>query len=109
VRLPWKTILLQGPTIVEAARKLYAMTRQPTGEAELIEPASDDAGGLRLAVMTLERRQEEHARLLADLARQVEELTATLEMLRGRIRVALIAAVSGVAVAIVSIMLWLSR
>ena len=109
MRLPWKTILLQGPTFVEAARKLYSMTRQATPEAELIEPPSEAAGGLRLAVMTLERRQEEHARLLADLARQVEELTAVVEMLRGRMRVALIAAVSGVGLAIVSIALSLWR
>ncbi|HEX3177737.1 MAG TPA: hypothetical protein VHZ49_13740, partial [Methylomirabilota bacterium] len=71
MRLPWKTLLLQVPTLVEAARQLYGMTRQPRGDVEAEDRSADD-----LAV--LERRQEEQAKLVADLATQMEQLAAAL-------------------------------
>jgi hypothetical protein len=102
VRLPWKTLLLQVPTLVEAARQLYGMTRQARGDVEVEDRSADD-----LAV--LERRQEEQAKLVADLATQMEQLAAALVMLRAQLRLALIGAVSGLAVAIVALALVLWR
>ena len=103
MKLPWKTILLQGPTFVEVARKLLAMTRQTAAQGELLEHDPDEADGLRLAMTTLEQTQAEHARLVADLARRVEELTTTVEMLHGRVRLALLTAAAAVVLAVVSL------
>jgi hypothetical protein len=103
VKLPWKTILMQGPTFVEVARRLLAMTRQTASQAELIEHDPDDADGLRLVVSALEQTQAEHARLVADLAHRVQELTTTVEMLHGRVRLALLAAIAAGGLAVVSL------
>jgi hypothetical protein len=111
VKLPWNTILLHGPVIVEAARKLYAAARKATMEAEPREHAPGEVDPLRGAVVTLERRQEEQAALVADLAGQLQDMARGLDVLRARVRLALISAWFGVALAMLSIalLLWRTR
>ena len=109
--LPWKTILFHGPTILEAARTLYAAARKSTGaDGESRERA---AGGgvdeVRRALDRIEERELQQAAVLADLAKQVQDVTATVDVMRARLRVALVGASLAVALAIVSIVLSLSR
>jgi hypothetical protein len=96
--LPWATLLLHGPAIVDAARKLYASTRKPATPGD-----AADERALQHALATLEDRQQQQAAVLADLARQVQELTAAVGVLRARVTVAVAAtallAVLGVALA----------
>jgi hypothetical protein len=95
MNVPWTTILLHAPTLVDAARKLLATARPPTGAAEADE-------SLRVAVAALSERQAEQAALLADLAGQVQAMTVALEELRRRTMLALGAAAVAAVVALAS-------
>ena len=97
--LPWQTILLHGPTIVEAARKLYAAARRGAAEpVDGIEP-------LRRAVELLEEREVQQAALLTDLAKQVQELGVAMDVLRRRVMLSLAGASIAVALAVVAVAL----
>jgi hypothetical protein len=110
VSLPWKTILFHGPTILEAARTLYAAARKSTGaDGESGERAADGVDEVRRALDRIEERELQQAALLADLAKQVQDVTVTVDLMRARLRVALVGASLAVALAIVSIVLSLSR
>lgn len=105
--LPWTTILLHGPTIVEAARKLYAATRKTAAEpppAEAHDPAT-----LRRAVDVLAERQAQQAALLQDLARQLQEVATAVHGLRRRVAVALAGAALAGALALAGLALALWR
>ena len=65
--LPWKTILLNAPTIVDAARKFYATTRT-AADADAGPRAHVSVGALRRAVEDLEAREVQQAALFAEMA-----------------------------------------
>ena len=108
-KVPWKTILVHGPAIVDAARTLYARSRRPVEAPEAERPSLDTEPGLRRAVRQLEEREMQQAKLIADLAKQVQDLTGALEVLAARIRLIAFGAALAVAVAIVSVVITLSR
>src|SRR4051794_11548543 len=84
--VPWKTILVHAPTLVEAARKFYGTTRET--EARPRPPSGLEA--LRRAVEDLEHRETQQAALFSDLARQVEAMATAVEVLRARMVFALV-------------------
>lgn len=106
--VPWKSILLHAPTIVEAARTFYATTRKPAGEAAPSPRAGDGLEGLRRAVEELEARETQQAALFADLAKQVQEMATALEVLRARVLFALVGASLALVVALVTaaVLVW---
>jgi hypothetical protein len=105
VKLPWRAMLVQVPTLLEAARRLYGITRPATG-ARMREAAfTDDADALQDTLRVLERRQEEQARLLANLTTEAEETAQALLRLRTQLRTALLAAVVALGLAVVAIAL----
>ena len=95
-RVPWKTILVHGPTIVDAARKFYGTTRTPAGGPE---------PDVRRAVEELEAREAQQAALFADLARQVEEIATAVAVLRVRVTLALAGTSLATVVAIAALIL----
>jgi len=101
-KVPWKTILVHGPAIVDAARKYYATTRPPD---ERDEPRDTSADGLRRAVKRLEEREVQQAALFADLAKQVQDMATVLEALRTRLVLALWGAGLAVVIAVVALVL----
>jgi hypothetical protein len=107
--LPWKTIILNAPTIVDAARKFYATTRTPATEAEPGPRARDDIGTLRRAVEELEAREAQQAALFAELAKQVQDMATAVEVLRARLTLALWGAGVAGALALVALVLTLAR
>jgi len=83
-KIPWRLLIDHAPLIVEAARRLYAGPRPGPlrggpGERMTVE-------SLQRAVEQLEARDAQHAELFADLARQVQDMTTALEVLRARLR-----------------------
>ena len=101
-KMPWRMIVDHAPTIVDAARKLYASSRRPRPGTEPGDRASRGVESLQRAIEQLEAREVEHAGLLADLAKQVQDMANALEVLRARVRWALIGASVAVAVAILT-------
>jgi hypothetical protein len=99
--VPWTTILSHAPSVLDAARGL----RRSAAEAPAAEPADGDVETLARALERLQERQEEQVALVSDLARQVGELTAALEVLRARLRLALSGAAIAVALAILALIL----
>ena len=100
----WKTILLHGPTIVDAARKLYAATRR-TADPEPGGPEGAGIDSLRRAVDMLTAREMEQSALLADLAKQVQDIATAVEALRVRVTLALLASALAAALAILAVAL----
>jgi hypothetical protein len=106
-KMPWKTLLVHAPTLVDAARHLYAETRTP---AERSPIARDDRGvePVRRAVEELEAREAQQAALVADLAKQIQALTTAIEVLRARIVLAFVGAAAAlvVALATAAVLVW---
>jgi 2-phosphoglycerate kinase len=98
--LPWTTILLHGPTIVEAARKLYATARRPPVQPELApgDAIAVEVESLRQVLETLTEQEVQHAALLTDLARQVQQM-------RARLALALVGAACAVAMSCLAVAL----
>ena len=104
-KLPWKLIVGHAPTIVDAARALYAGSRRAGGGAEPSEPPAGSLEALERALERLEAREVQHAALVADLARQLRDMATALEVLRARLRLALSGAAMAIVVAIVTAVL----
>jgi hypothetical protein len=100
--MPWKTLLVHAPTLVDAARHLYATTRSPA-ERSPTTRGHDDVVALRRAVEELEAREVQQAALVADLAKQVNALTTAVEVLRARIVFALVGAAAALVISLVTV------
>jgi hypothetical protein len=107
-RVPWRTIITHAPTIVETARRLYANSRQSDGTAATGTrrlPADD----LHRAVARLEEREIEQAALIADLAREVQQIATGVDVLRSRLMLATIGGVLALVIAIAALIVSLTR
>ena len=99
-RMPWRLLVDHAPTIVDAARRLYAGSRQPHRRYQPSERTTDSFEALQRAVEQLEAREVQHAAVLEELAKQVQDMTTALEVLRARVRWAWIGAAAAVALAL---------
>ena len=108
-RLPWRTVLVNAPTILDTARRFYGTTRPPPTGDETAARSSDDLDALRRAVVELEAREGQQAALLADFARQVQAMAAAIEVLRTRMLLALWGAAAALVVAIAVVIVLFAR
>jgi len=97
-----RIIVDHAPTIVDAARKLYASSRRPRLRGEPSERAPAGIESLQRAIEQIEAREVQHAALLADLAKQVQDMANAIEVLRARVRWAWIGASVAVALALLT-------
>jgi hypothetical protein len=83
-------IIANTPRIVDAARKLYA-ARQRAAPVPSIRAATrgSDTRELESALAALEEHATRQAGVVAQLAQQVEEMTAAIEVMRRRLATAL--------------------
>ena len=94
--IPWAAILTHGPTIVSAARSLLAdQSRQ----------SKDRHKSLEARLEQLENASVESARLLQQMAEQLQAVTAVQQELQQRLRLALIVGVGAGALAIGALIL----
>ena len=91
--IPWTAILTHGPAIVGAARRLFA-TAHPE-KNQTLEGRLDH----------LEKASMESARLLQEIAQQVQALAVAQEQTARRASIAMIVSVAAAAVAIVAAIL----
>jgi hypothetical protein len=107
-RVPWRTIITHAPTIVDAARRLYANTRQADGTAAVAirRLGPDD---VYRAVARLEEREIEQAALIADLAREVQQIATGVEVLRSRLMLATVGSVVSLLLATAALIAALTR
>ena len=88
--IPWAAILTHGPTVLAAARSLLAnQTRQARDQNQSVDAQLDH----------LEKASVESARLLQEMAEQLQALTAAQQELQRRLRVAVIASAVAAALA----------
>ena len=103
-RIPWRLLVDHAPTIVDAARRLYAGSRSPYRPLPRGERTGTSPESLQRAVEQLEAREAQHAAMLDDLAKQVQAMTTALEVLRARVRWAWLGSAVAVAVALLTAM-----
>ena len=97
--LPWAAILTHGPAIVSAAQALLTnQTKRAQDRQQSIDTRLDQ----------LEKASIESARLLQELAQQVQALTLAEQELQKRVRLALIVGGVGIAVGITAAILALA-
>ncbi|MBM3217709.1 MAG: hypothetical protein FJZ38_03350 [Candidatus Rokubacteria bacterium] len=101
-------LLRHAPTIVEAAHRYYTGARRTADDHAPASPsrARDE---LERAVDRLEQREVEQARIVADLAKQVAEMTTALEVIRARLTIALWGVAISGGVALLFLVLALAR
>jgi hypothetical protein len=107
-KLPWRTVLVHAPAIVDTARRFYSTTRPPPDD-ETAPRSGDDLDALRRAVVELEVREGQQAALLADFARQVQAMATAIEVLRTRMLLALWGAAAALVIAIGAVIVLLAR
>ena len=78
--MPWSLILKHAPAILAAANSLYSRTTSSPGRTK---PGNDP-------IAALEEQSRESARLLQDIAQQLQALTLAQEVAARRARLALI-------------------
>ena len=79
-RIPWATILTHGPALVAAAKQLLATA----GASD-----RDATSSLEARLGQLEKASMESARLLEDIAQQIQALTIAHEQTARRVRIAI--------------------
>src|SRR5207237_231766 len=82
--MPWRLLVDHAPTIVDAARRLYARSRQPHRRYEPSERSTDSLEALQRAVEQPEARDVQHAAVLEALAKQAQGRTKARR--EGRVR-----------------------
>jgi hypothetical protein len=107
--LPWRTVLVHAPAIVDTARRFYGTTRPPAPDDATATRSGDDLDALRRAVVELEAREGQQAALLADFARQVQAMATAIEVLRTRMLLALWGAAAALVIAIGAVVVLLAR
>jgi len=85
-RIPWRLLVDHAPIIVEAARRLYVSSRPAPSPGRPGQRTTATVESLARDVERLEARDAQHAELVAELAKQVQEMTTALEALRARLR-----------------------
>lgn len=85
-KIPWRLLVDHAPILVEAARRLYASSRPAPLHGRSGERTTATLESLQRTVEQLEARDAQHAELIAELAKQVQDLTTALEALRARLR-----------------------
>ena len=85
-KIPWRLLVDHAPIIVEAARRLYASSRPVSPEGRPGKRPTVTLESLQRDVEQLEARDAQHAKLVAELAKQVQDTTRALEVLRARLR-----------------------
>ena len=98
--LPWGTILKQAPAILAVAKGLQAgMGKGPPP----LRPDADLAA-LRQRMGELESLQQEHARVLSQLAEHVSGLAAAIEAGRQQGRRAMLTGAAGLGVGVIALL-----
>jgi electron transfer flavoprotein alpha/beta subunit len=89
-RIPWAAIPTHGPAIVAAAKHLLGTAGKSDEKNQSIEARLDQ----------LEKGSMESARLLQEIAQQIQALTMAQEQTARKARIALAVGVAGLAVGI---------
>lgn len=91
--LPWRTIIVNAPKVVDAARAVYDTRRRaaPLPEIRSAPARGDTTRELEFAVATLEEHATRQAAVVAQLATQVEAMAGAIEVMRRRLALALTA------------------
>ena len=98
--IPWTAILTHGPAIVSAARSLLANQSRKFDERN----QSVDA-----RIEQLEKASVESARLLQEMAEQLQALTLAQQEMQRRLRLALAAGIVAALVALGALVVALTR
>jgi hypothetical protein len=104
-RIPWRLLIDHAPTIVDAARRLYASSRPAPLRGPPGDRTTASLESLQRAVEELEAREAQHAELVAELAKQVQDMTTALQVLRARVRWAWLGAALALGVAVLTALL----
>ena len=97
--VPWGELVRRTPDIIAASRKLLEKNKTPEA-VETDTAHTETTDHLRNRVDTLEARDEEHAKIIEQMAEQIQGLTVGLEVLAARNRL-LIWVVGALAVVLV--------
>ncbi|HEX6063048.1 MAG TPA: hypothetical protein VFZ04_02455 [Longimicrobiales bacterium] len=97
--LPWKTILSQAPTVVDAANRLLSQTRRRQSE-----PGSrNDLAALIERIEALEEHDRADAAVMKQLAEEVAQLARASQVVAMRARLVLFLAVVSIVISMVAI------
>jgi len=99
--MPWATLLRHGPALVAAASRLLATANDNRGrqQNETFEQRVSD----------LENTSAESARLLQDVAQQLQALTAAQQQTARTVRAALVVGVTAFAIGVTAVVISLLR
>lgn len=80
--LPWTAIARRAPEIIDSSARLLATH----GASKAAKRAASQTDALRARVETLEAHDEETARVMEEMAAQLQDLTNVVEVLAARVR-----------------------
>ena len=98
--IPWSAILMHGPRVLDAAHMFFTAQTRKANERHLSHEARLDQ---------LEKASVESAKLIQDLAEQIQALTLAHQESANKLRTAFVVSCTATAVAIVAVILALVR
>ncbi len=106
--IPWAALIQRAPEIIEFSKRLVNRKADPAKRGPTqMHPQADE---LRERLRNLEARDQENAKVMEQMAQQLQDLTNSVEVLSARMRV-LVAVVAIILVAVggISLVLAINR
>ena len=88
--IPWSTLIRRAPEIIEASATLLARRKADQAAERAAAETESQIDTLRERLDTLETHDQENAKLVEQIAEQLQDLTNGVEVVAARVRVLLV-------------------
>jgi len=88
--IPWSTLIRRAPEIIEASATLLARRKVDQAAERAAAETESQIDTLRERLDTLETHDQENAKLVEQIAEQLQDLTDGVEVVAARVRVLLV-------------------
>ena len=101
--IPWSTLIRRAPEIIEASATLLARRKGAQTAERAAAETESQIDTLRERLDTLETHDQENAKLVEQIAEQLQDLTNGVEVVAARVRLLLVVMVLTLAFGVIAI------
>jgi hypothetical protein len=99
--IPWSTLIRRAPEIIEASTMLLARRKGDQAAKRSAAETESQIDALRDRLDTLEIHDQENAKLVEQIAEQLQDLTNGVEVVAARVRLLLVVLVVTLALGVI--------
>jgi len=110
-KIPWKMLLKNGVTLVDAARKIHETIKKHRGKKYHSkgkkENLENKIADIEDRIKSLEGNEEEKAKLSTDMANQIQSISNNMNIMNSRIILFIWVSIAALVVGIISLLLYI--